>query len=160
MCSVFSLKAKVISALRIFLKLAGSLDEKTKLQQLKFFRKPPSRRNGQFRPNFGQKLSNLVSQYLLKGFFFFLNFCIIIKNKSQTKMLQLKFPKTSSIWGKCTIQANFGPTLCKFNIPRSTLRTFLKLCQSNWTQPRDQTRFRFMVFFRFSYSMENWYSNQ
>ena len=64
----------------------------------------------------------------------FLNFCIMKYNKGQTKRLQLKFPKKSSIQGKYTISAGFGPTLWKFNISGSTLRTFFKLCQfMSWT---------------------------
>ena len=60
------------STLRIFLKLGASVGvmrrEKCHILRRPFFRKSPCGVNGQFRPNFGQKLRKLVQ----KDFFEFL----------------------------------------------------------------------------------------
>ena len=57
------------STLRIFLKLGASVGvvrrEKCHILRKPFFRKSPCGVNGQFRPNFRQKLSKLVPLYLL-----------------------------------------------------------------------------------------------
>ena len=99
---------------------------------LKFFRKYLLQHKWAIQAQIGTKSKQFsVSVSALR---IFLNLFVLIKNNEYKKIILLKFPKKSSIWGKCTIWAGFDPNLCNLGISGSTLRTFLKVCWSmSWT---------------------------